>query len=693
MSPASGGGGDPSAKGGAPGGAGAVLGFRVIRYSGVQGVALVISNMLQLATIGVVAGFLGAADLGRYSLLLFLGALVTMAFGLAVKPGTIRRTFGGGDEDDEDDDDDEEEVSGAPKRSLGAGLMWSIVLGLAATALVVALREPISDLLFGGDADTALVLWAGLLGGTGVLFRVGSICLWFERRPSAFLIAEVARPLVGLALMTALLVAGGGLADAVAGVAVGTGVAALLTVILLRGSFVPNLWPSEVVPIVKAAGRRVPIVSSLWTVQNADVFLLSRAVDATDLGIYTLAARLGLVVSFLPQGFRVAMRPLRKSAVFRAVQKEYGRPTAKGQLLAYFVLVCISSILIMVLAGELIVSLAPPEFADAAPLVPLTATALIMPPLWRTMNGQTNWPSKSRATFVAGTVGAALVFIGLCLVLAPEIGIYAPPVAMLVAFVPPISYFFIRCQLGPTPIDFPYGEVLRGLLIAVVIGGGFFALPSFNPVLEALAIIVLLGLYVSLLFVFRVVPESHWPAITQMAGSVISGRGDRVNPRLGLRSIDPGDRAELRLAITERLPPEALAAPATRADPAPRDEATELELTEGARLVRVLRLAGRNGGAPVRKRSRLDGGVAEFLFADEPIAVRNASMRALLDQGASADDLRGLEDLVEHLAKVPPEAWEGAALSESPPRTRRLRAGRRARQTLAKTAKSIGKRI
>ena len=44
-------------------GEGAVLGVRILRYSGVQGVALVGASVLQLVTIFVVAAFLGPAEL------------------------------------------------------------------------------------------------------------------------------------------------------------------------------------------------------------------------------------------------------------------------------------------------------------------------------------------------------------------------------------------------------------------------------------------------------------------------------------------------------------------------------------------------------------------------------------------------------------------------------------------------------
>ena len=142
----------------------------------------------------------------------------------------------------------------------------------------------------------------------------------------------------------------------------------------------------------------------------------------------------------------------------------------------------------MVLLGQFLVDLAPPEFADAAPLIPLTAAGLTMPALWRTMHGQTAWPGKSRATFVIATMLAAATFVGICLLLAPEIGIYAAPVAMLVGFSIPITYFFVRCQLSENRLDFPYRRSAGRRRVALLIGGGFHLLPELPAVAEALVI-------------------------------------------------------------------------------------------------------------------------------------------------------------------------------------------------------------
>ena len=68
-------------------------------------------------------------------------------------------------------------------------------------------------------------------------------------------------------------------------------------------------------------------------------------------------------------------------------------------------------------------------------------------------------------------------------------------------------------------------------------------------------------------------------------------------------------------------------------------------------------------------------------------------MRGLLAVGADPADLRALEDLVEHLARIPPDAWEGAGAAESPFARRRRAAGRRGRGALSRAARAIGRRI
>ncbi len=646
-----------------PGGSGAVLGVRVMRNTSIQGVSLLVGNAVQLVSILVVAAFLGPEDMARYALLLFLAGLTTQLLSLLVKPGTIRRVFGGGD--DEDDDDDDDVASSSPPRTLGTGLAWALILGAVGTLAIYLLRRPLADGLLGDPDSENLVVWAGVLAGVWLVFKIADITLWLERRSGSFLIADTARPVLGLAALLAFLAGGSGVEGAILGTAIGTGLAAVVALVLLRGSFEPSLDFGEIKQIIVKGGHRAPIVMSFWLIQNADIFILSRFVDHTELGIYSLASRLGFVVSFLPQGFRMAMRPLRKSAVFDAFRDQYGKQTAQGQLLGYFTLICILAILLMVLCGQVLVDAAPDAYADAAPLIPFTAFAFVMPALYRTVNQNVNIPNK-RPWFVGGVIAAALMFIGITVALADPIDVYAAPVAMIIAFAVPVTILYVRGQRGGNPLRFPYREVLTALALAVAIAGGFELLPEMSPLIELPIALALAGLWMVLLAPLRAIPQQHWRPLLHMVRSFRRGTPANFRARRGLRGLEPGEREELRLAIVGRLPRE-------RLDPAAGEE--------GIRLVQALRRVGRRGGIPVSKATPADAALAVVLFEDASTAVRNASVRRALADGADANDVRVLEDLVGHLAKVPPDAWEGRKASE----TRRERRGARFRRKGARS--------
>jgi O-antigen/teichoic acid export membrane protein len=650
-----------------PGGSGAVLGVRVLRNSSVQAVSLVVGNVMQLVSVMVVAAFLGPSEMGRFALLTFLASLVTQLASLLVKPGTVRRTFGGGDDDDDDDEDDDE-VSSSPPHTLGAGLAWAIALGLIAAGLIYVLRRPVADVLLGDPEDEGLVALAGLLAGAMLVFKIADITLWLERRSTAFLISDTSRPLLGLAVLTALLATGSGVEGAMLGTLIGTAAAGVVGLVLLRGSFEPNFDLGEIKQIILRGRYRAPIVMSFWLIQNADIFILSRFVDHDQIGIYHLASRLGFVVSFGPQGFRMAMRPLRKSAMWDAFHDQYGKQTAGGQLLAYFTLVCILAVLAMVLAGRALVDAAPASYAAAASLIPLTALAFVGPAMYRTVNQNVNIPNK-RPLFISGVIGAAALFIGVTWALAGAIGVYAAPIGMILGFGIPTLLLFLKGQLGKKPLFFPYREVGTAALLAAAIGGGAQLLPETNPIIDLIIAGVLCLLWIVLLVPLHAIPPQHWKPIVHMIRSFRRGTPASFRPRKGLRSLDQATRDELRAAVVGRLP---------------RDRLLPSADGDGLRLVRALRSVADTGGIPVAEAASYDAEMAVFLFEDASTAVRNASMRRLLAEDADPNDLRALEDVVRALERVPVEAWEGKRSQKG--RRRRRRAAARLRERATRSA-------
>ncbi len=630
-----------------PGGTGAVLGVRLMRYAGVQGASLLLSNLIQLMSVAVVAHYLGPASLGQYSLLLFLSGIVTQVFVVFSKSGTIRRTFGGGGDDDDDDDEDDTMVSSSPERSLGTGLLWTLVLGFSGAGLMILFARPISSALIGSPENSIFVVWAAAAVAFGTSCKLTSISLWLERRPTAFLIADAARPTISLIALAILLATGSGIEGAIASTAFGAAGGTLVGIFLLRGSFELGFDPREVFEIAKQGRRRAPVVFPFWVIQNADVFILSRVVSHEELGIYALASKLGFVVSFLPQGFRMAMRPLRKSAIFKAVREEYGQDTQRGQLLGYFTLLCIFSVLSMVMLGKVLVEVAPPAYSSASSLIPFTAGAMVAPAMYRTVNQNTT-VARGRLVFVSGCLIAAVLFCGLTYLLAPVIGTYAAPISMMIGFGLPASYMFIKTQTGPRPIAFPTREVATGFVLAVVVAASYLAIPDVSKWADLAIALAFLVIYTVGLVVLRVIPENHWYPLAHMVRSSIRGTTIRnFKPRAGICSLEKDERKLLRRAVKQRM------------------SASALRDGEGAELVGLLRRVGTKAGVPgIDETTEHDQEISVFLFERAPTAVRNASMRRLLDRDASSTDLRALEDLVESLRKVPNEAWKGAAGDE-----------------------------
>ncbi len=654
------------------GGSGAVLGARIARYTLWQGSSLFISNLLHAASIVYVAHQLGAASLGTYSLLLFWSGLITQVFHIFSKPGTLRRVFGQADDEDagaegdfgDEDGKEDDDQAARPERSLGVGIIWVAFLGILGGTVTILLRRQIAGSLLGNPDDAILVFWAGILGGVGAIFKLCDIVIWFEKRPLTFVLVDGLRPALNLILMAYWIHQGDGVEGAIRGAAIGTSIATVVSVLALVRSFTLSWDWTELKLILLRGLGRVPIAMSMWTIQNADSFILSKYVGHKDLGYYKLAQTLGYVVTFLPQGFRIAMRPLRRSAVFEAVKRQYGAPVAQAQLLFYFMLLGIIAVLAMIMGGDLIVNQASSRFEAARPLIPFTAAALTMPSLLRTINGQTIFAHK-RPWFIASAIWAAVSFVGLMMILVPAFGIIGTPLAMLGAFGSSCAFLWIRGQRGPKPLEFPYVSLVGAIALAAVVAVFFRYIHFGNKWLQLGEIAVLMSLYLFGLFATRIIPTYHRAPIWHIVRSALARRPHGFDRDQGLSVLKPRQLDLLHDAIVNRIPPdnfggEEVVMANNGNGNSSKDAVVASSETAVApeRLVKILRKVGNKGGVPVGEQTEYDARIAKFLFADSPTATRNATMRGLISAGAESNDLRVLEDLVEYLAKSPKEVWK-----------------------------------
>ena len=621
-----------------------MLGARVIRYSSIFAGGLIVTNLIAFASTIVLAHLLGPADFGQLALLLFLAGLLTMIFNLGSRQGTIRRVFGADDDEDDDDEDDDSELSEASQRSLGTGIVLTTLLSLLGTGLVILFASQVADVLLGGEADRELVLWAGIAGAMGAIYRLASRVVWMERRPVAFVVLESAQPLLVLAIVVPLVATGAGLEGAIAGTAIGTAASTVLSLAVLRGSFELSFAPREAIMIMRLGSPRIPVQTSFWTINSAQVFFLSRFVSHADLGLFALAQRVGIVVSLLPHGFRRALKPLKRTMAYASMEEEYGSGVTRGQQLGYFLLVTLTSLLAVTLFADPLVSLAPPAYADAAPLIPLMSAAMISPIVFRMLNKAAKYRRK-RPIFVMSAVAAGILFVIGCLTLIPWLGLEGAPAAMMLAFAAPAAYIFYLSQTGKEPIVMPYRSLALATIMAAACAIGYYALDPSGIVVQIALGVALLAGWAALSLVTGVIPSYHRRPLIHMARTAI-GRGPaKFDPERALQELDPGDRETLRLALVERLPLQEVGSIVGAGDGAER-------------VTHALRRAAEEGGAFASGDSEHDAAIAEYLFSTQTIATRDQIAKRLTqDEGVSPGDLRELESVRDDLAAVPKEEW------------------------------------
>jgi O-antigen/teichoic acid export membrane protein len=594
---------------------------RVSRHAAAYGVGSFSTAIAALVSVAVFTRYLDPSEFGKMAVLTTVAMLATLASSLTILPGTMRRIYGTtGDEDLGDVDAEEmaKVVSSDPRLALTTGLALTLCMGAVILLIAWAVREPLAD-LFGGPGDADLILLAVGAGVAATVMRFCQYILRMQLRSTAYVAISLVSAFVGIALAIPLLADGLGIEAVLLGLIVGNLLGAVIGLSLLLVDLGRRVSMREAKAIMVGGITYLPIILSFQTLMLADTLFVAAFASFSQTGLYRVAQRISMPVSFGTSVFQQSWGPMRHDLTQAAVDQLDEERTYSAHLFTYYaVFVAAITLMIAVFADQL-VRLAAGSFSEAAALVPLT-TISVAGHGWFIFSYRLTRPPGGIKWMVGLAIFAAVMFAGLSVLLIPALDAAGAPVAAIAAWGTATAIMLGFNQLRGQRIPFEYRSLALLALLTVAAGVlGYWVLP--DTVWGTIAKVVLLAGWVAALLLIRVVPMAEALALARYARDA-SGVDSKRRLRARIAELDGLDAELVDQVVRRGTPPEEVA---TRTGMSP-DEVM-------AHVVHALRCAG-GGGEP----TEADAKLGHLILIRRPRAERDMGLMAIVHEGADPMD-------------------------------------------------------
>ena len=614
------------------------LAGRVGGHSVIYVLSASMSVVAGLLSVAVITRFLAPHEFGELALLMVAGSTLTLIYNLGSLQGTTSWVFG--TSGDEDDGDSSDVGAGAKdsRRGLTTGLALTAGVGTVGTLIVAPLAGPISTWLLGSDNDASLVVWSAVGAALAAVWRLAANTIRLERRPWSYLIAAATSQLLGIALAIPLLVAGRGVEGVVIGMTIGNALAVAVAFVLIRRSMRWAWSRHDAVNIMRRGRALVPVVAGFYALQVADVLVLSRFVPASDVGLYRVASRIGAVVSYWTSSFHMAWGPMRRDPLHLAADAELGRGIVASVMATYFSILTFWVVLGAALFAEEFIRIAAPDYAQAAPLIPFTASAFALHGFYVLVYRTVEFPRK-RIWFIVLSVVNAVVFLLSALLWIPALGSYGASAAIITGWTTGIVVLLGRARQEPDQIRYQSGRILAAVLIAGALLAIDKSLEPHSRGLAAALDLVMFLTYPVALFLTGTLPRRDVMNVMQAIGRTLTGRLGRH-----LQTLAPEEHALLDEALRQRRSPSELAKARGLAE-------SEVD----AQVVAALRQWGGLGDSRAG-----DDRLGAYILSQGAFIEREAASRRMMQQGVDPLDADAVTRAAAALRRQTRSQWRAA---------------------------------
>jgi O-antigen/teichoic acid export membrane protein len=618
------------------------MGQRIGSHAGKYSMGSAIGVVLGLVSLAVLTRFLPPSEYGLYALYVALANTLGMVYGLIAFKGSIRAVFGGDDDDDDEDEDEDGDgrnvEEGQARRALGTALTLIALLGLVGTGIVALVPQAAQALLGQSQSVELFVIYAAAAGGLGAVWRLASNVPRRERRSQLYVVLQTARPLFVLAA-TVPLVIESGLAGAVLGLLIGNAVSLAVSLFAIRHSWVPAFEPQFLSLIVRRGTPYMPLVLSFWAIQEGNVFLLAQFAGPAEVGVFRVASQVAAFGGFVVVAFLRASGPLTREPIYKAVRRERGPDMVGTLMTTYFAYGSVFVLLAFALAADVLVQIAPPAYAAAAPLVPLLVLAGVANGWYRVVYRYSRFPSKKRAK-ISFAVVAGIVFFASGLLLVPDLGAYGIGWAATLAFTVATLGLFVMSLRSENPIRLARRRIVAGVVLGALCYGTARALEDLVGVPSPLTATLAIVAYPSLLVVSGVIPRRHVGPLRDI--SIAALPLPRRSGSIRLKKLSSRQFRVLRMIARDDL---------TTAQVATKLRTTEEDVD--TTFVAGLRKAGGLG-----KPASTDPDVVPYLLHGGAIADKDLGWKRLAAEGVDPLETDAMLTTLRRLKRAPRSAWK-----------------------------------
>jgi len=600
---------------------------RIGRHATAYGGAAIGGTLSGLVGVAVFTRFLDPSEFGKFAVLSTVATIVTMVATLGVMQGTMRRMFGATGDEDLGDVDEADAVSADPRLTLTTGFAMSAAIGALLFAAACVWAGDLAELFSAASGDSGLVVLAVGAGALGGLMRFGRYILRLQLRSGAYLAVTLVGAFGSILIAVPLLVEGLGIEAVLIGFAVANGLAFACCLPMLTIDLKAELSLAEAKEILSGGLRYLPIVLSFQAIQLGDTLLVARFANFSDAGVYRVAQRIAMPVSYGTSVFQQAWGPMRRDLTYKAVERVDESRAYAAHMFTFYAVFIAAMILGVAVFADQLVRLASGQFGEAATLVPLTAISVaghgwfVFSYRNAELPGQMIW-------MIGLSLLAGAVFIAGSVVLIPSQGAVGAPLAAIAGWTLSTLIMLTANELIGKPIPFEWRNL--ALLVALSLGVaalGNQLLPD-TPVGVALKLVLMLG-WAAALLRLGVVPAGEVRGLGRYVRQA-TGIDNRRHLRERIEALDGIDAVLVEEVVRRRQLPEVVAGRLGM----DRDEVL-------ACTVQALRDAA-GGGDP----ADTDVALGELILVSRPRAERDGGVLQMAVEHADPTDA----DLVKRAA-------------------------------------------